>query len=235
VTIKPIVSHPWDVSPQQAKEIQRELRRYWTRSPLEDPPHIVAGLDVSVKDGLARSAVVLLSFPELEPLEAASAERPATFPYVPGLLAFREGPVLLEALEKLTEEPDVLIFDAHGFAHPRRIGLATHLGTVLDIPAVGCAKSCLCGDYEEPDGKRGSWTRLWDDNEAIGAVVRTRDNVRPVFVSIGHRTDLETAVALVLECAPNYRLPETTRWAHRVAAGAPFLTPTSGQESISYE
>jgi deoxyribonuclease V len=138
---------------------------------------------------------------------------------VPGLLAFREGPVVLAALEKLTRRPDVLILDAHGLAHPRRMGLATHLGVILDLPSVGCAKSRLCGEYSEPGPEKGSWTRLCDEDEIIGAVVRTRDNVRPVFVSVGHRVDLETAVSLVLGCAPTYRLPETTRSAHRVAGG----------------
>jgi deoxyribonuclease V len=201
-------------------EIQRHLRRYLIEVPIDKQPEIVAGVDVSVKDGRARSAVVLLSFPELGPLEAATAERPATFPYIPGLLAFREGPVVLEAMERLTGRPDVLIFDAQGFAHPRRMGLAAHLGILLDIPSVGCAKSRLCGEYSEPGAKKGSWTPLYDGDEVIGAVVRTRSNVKPVFVSIGHRVILQTAIQLVVDCAPNYRLPETTRWAHRVAGGA---------------
>jgi deoxyribonuclease V len=148
---------------------------------------------------------------------------------VPGLLAFREGPVILHALRRLKAEPDVLIFDAHGMAHPRRLGLATHLGVLLDLPSVGCAKSCLCGEYEEPGEEKGSWTHLYDDGEIIGAVVRTRDRVKPVFVSVGHRVDLESAVSLVLRCAPRYRLPETTRWAHRVAGGEslPDLGPSN--------
>jgi deoxyribonuclease V len=221
MTIKPVLSHPWDVSPRQAREIQNDLRQLVRRCTLKDLPEIVAGVDVSVRDGQARSAIVLLSFPELTPFEAATAERPATFPYIPGLLAFREGPVVLEALERLTQRPDVLIFDAQGLAHPRRMGLATHLGLLLDLPSVGCAKSRLCGEYTEPDARKGSWTQLRDGDHVIGAVVRTRDNVKPLFVSIGHRVDLEAAVALVLDCTPRYRLPETTRWAHRVAAGAP--------------
>jgi deoxyribonuclease V len=187
-------------------------------------------VDVSVRDRQARSAVVLLSFPELEPFEAATAERPATFPYVPGLLAFREGPVVLEALRRLTERPDLLVFDAQGLAHPRRMGLATHMGVLLDMPSVGCAKSRLCGEYTEPDAKKGSWTRLWHSDEVIGAVVRTRDNVKPVFVSIGHRVSLEMAIELVVDCAPNYRLPETTRWAHRVAGGTPL--PRASQPTL---
>lgn len=220
MAIERALAHPWDVSPDQAMEIQRHLRRYLIEVPIDKQPEIVAGVDVSVKDGRARSAVVLLSFPELGPLEAATAERPATFPYIPGLLAFREGPVVLEAMERLTGRPDVLIFDAQGFAHPRRMGLAAHLGILLDIPSVGCAKSRLCGEYSEPGAKKGSWTPLYDGDEVIGAVVRTRSNVKPVFVSIGHRVILQTAIQLVVDCAPNYRLPETTRWAHRVAGGA---------------
>lgn len=220
MTVEPVITHPWDVSTDEAKEIQRELRQHVTVEPLDERPDTVAGVDVSVKNEQARSAVVLLSFPDLEPLEAETAEEAARFPYVPGLLAFREGPVVLAAVEKLTSQPDVLIFDAHGLAHPRRMGLATHLGVILDLPSVGCAKSRLCGQYTKPGPEKGNWTRLYDGDEIIGAVVRTRDNVSPVFVSVGHRVDLETAVSLVLDCAPTYRLPETTRWAHRVAGGA---------------
>jgi deoxyribonuclease V len=219
MTVEPVIAHPWDVSTDEAKEIQRELREHVTVEPLDEPPDVVAGVDVSVKNEQARSAVVLLSFPDLEPLQARTAEEATRFPYVPGLLAFREGPVVLAGLEKLTTRPDVLIFDAHGLAHPRRMGLATHLGVILDLPSVGCAKSRLCGEYTEPGPEKGNWTPLYDGDEVIGAVVRTRDNVRPVFVSVGHRVDLETAVSLVLDCAPTYRLPETTRWAHRVAGG----------------
>ncbi len=217
MTIEAVINHPWDVSTDEAKRIQRDLREHVVIEPLDEQPELVAGVDVSVKDQQARSAAVVLSFPELEPLKAKTAEGPVTFPYVPGLLAFREGPVVLEALQSLGERPAVVIFDAHGLAHPRRMGLAAHLGVLLDVPSVGCAKSCLCGEYTEPDKERGSWTPLLDGEEVIGAVVRTRDNVRPVFVSIGHRVDLESAVSLVLDCAPKYRLPETTRWAHRVA------------------
>jgi deoxyribonuclease V len=219
MTVEPVMIHPWNVSPDEAKQIQRDLREHVAIEPLDEQLEIIAGVDVSVKAEQARSAIVLLSFPDLEPIQAKTAIRPVAFPYVPGLLAFREGPVVLEALKELTERPDVLIFDAHGLAHPRRMGLATHLGVLLDLPSVGCAKSRLCGEYAEPDEEKGSWTPLRDGEEVIGAVVRTRDNVRPVFVSVGHRVDLETAVSLVLDCAPKYRLPETTRWAHRVAGG----------------
>lgn len=190
--------------------------------PLLAPVRVVGGVDVSIKKERARAAVVLLSFPDLQPLEAATAELPVGFPYVPGLLAFREGPVVLAALERLRGRPDVLIFDAQGLAHPRRMGLATHIGVLLDQPSVGCAKSRLCGEHEEPSPERGSWVPLMSGEETIGAVVRTRTDVRPLYVSVGHRVDLETAVELVFSCCTRYRLPEPTRWAHRVAGGESF-------------
>ena len=222
MAVQPVFTHSWAVSPAEAKEIQRQLRDRVLVQPLDHPPETIAGIDVSVKAEQARAAVALLSYPDLIPFHAATAEMPVSFPYVPGLLAFREGPVVLAALERLTDRPDVLMFDAQGLAHPRRMGLATHLGILLDVSTVGCAKSRLCGMYVEPDEQKGSWTVLVDGDEVIGAVVRTRNGVKPVFVSIGHRVDLETAVSLVLDCAPRYRLPETTRWAHRLAGGQPL-------------
>jgi deoxyribonuclease V len=153
-------------------------------------------------------------------VDSARADRPITFPYVPGLLTFREGPVVLAALEQLTTWPDLFIFDGHGLAHPRRVGLAAHLGILLDQPSIGCAKSRLTGTHAEPDSDIGNWTPLIDGGETIGAVLRTRKNTKPVFVSIGHRIDLPTAIEFVLRCTRGYRLPETTRWAHKVAGGA---------------
>ena len=219
MAVQPVFTHPWDVSPVEAVAIQRQLCGRVLVQPLDRQPAMIAGVDVSVKEEQARAAVVLLSYPGLTPLQAVTTDKPVSFPYVPGLLAFREGPVVLAALEQLDGRPDVLMFDAQGLAHPRRMGLATHLGVLLDMPAVGCAKSCLCGTYAEPDERRGSWSALVDGDEVIGAVVRTRDGVQPVFVSVGHRIDLEASVALVLGCATKYRIPEPTRWAHRVAGG----------------
>jgi deoxyribonuclease V len=219
MTVRPVLSHPWDVSPVEAREVQNRLRECVSIRPLARQPKVVAGVDVSVKGGVARAAVVLLSYPGLVPSQAVTAEMPVSFPYVPGLLAFREGPVVLAALERSADRPDVLIFDAQGLAHPRRMGLATHLGILLDMPSVGCAKSRLCGQETEPGEEKGCWTPLLDGDEVIGAVVRTRSHVRPVYVSVGHRADLETAVSLVLSCSAKYRLPEPTRWAHRVAGG----------------
>jgi deoxyribonuclease V len=226
MAVRPVFTHPWDVSPAEAREIQRQLRGRALVAPLDRQPEVIAGVDVSVKGGRARAAVVLLSYPENVPFHTATAAMAVSFPYVPGLLSFREGPVVLAALERLERPPDVLMFDAQGWAHPRRMGLATHLGILLDMPAVGCAKSRLCGTHGEPDEQKGSWTPLMDGDEVIGAVVRTRDRVQPVFVSVGHRVDLEESVSLVLGCATRYRLPEPTRWAHRVAGERSFDSAT---------
>jgi deoxyribonuclease V len=219
MAVCPVFVHPWDVTPGKARRIQVQLCERVRVEPFFEKPECVAGVDVSVKRGVARAAAVVLSYPDLIPIEAATAEEAALFPYVPGLLAFREGPVVLRALERLKRRPDALIFDAQGQAHPRRMGLATHLGVLLDLPSVGCAKSRLCGTHAEPREEKGQWVILEDKGDVIGAVLRTRTRVKPVYVSVGHRTDLETAVSLVMSCTTKYRLPETTRWAHRVAGG----------------
>jgi deoxyribonuclease V len=164
--------------------------------------------------------VVVLDLATLAPVDWARAERPIFFPYVPGLLTFREGPAVLAALEKLTIWPDLLIFDGHGLAHPRRFGLAAHMGVLLDQPSIGCAKSRLIGQHIEPDDTVGHWVPLYDQGEIIGAVLRSRRGVKPLYVSIGHRIDLETAIEIVLRCTGRFRLPETTRLAHRLAGGA---------------
>lgn len=226
MVVRPAFTHRWDVSPAEAVEIQRQLRGRVLVEPVDRGLSSIGGVDVSVKRGRARAAVVVLSYPELVPLRAARADMPVSFPYVPGLLAFREGPVVLAALEQLDVQPDVLMFDAQGLAHPRRMGLATHLGVLLDVPAVGCAKSRLCGVHEVPGEQKGSWTPLVDKDEVIGAVVRTRTGVSPVFVSVGHRMGLGMAISLVLTCA-RYRLPEPTRWAHRVAGDESLQFPGS--------
>jgi deoxyribonuclease V len=215
----PHLSHQWDVSPQQALALQEQLAKQVIRETKLGPVATVAGVDASYRDGLARAAVVTLSYPELEVIEYATATRPVEFPYVPGLLTFREGPAVLDALDKLTSTPDLLIFDGQGLAHPRRLGLASHIGLLVDIPSIGCAKSRLCGQHETPGAERGRFTLLIDQGETIGAVVRTRARVKPIFVSIGHRVDLPTSINYALNCCRGYRLPETTRWADRVARG----------------
>jgi deoxyribonuclease V len=211
------VDHPWDLSPQAARALQRELAGRVVRQTDMGPVNTVAGLDVGYRDGLAWAAVVVLSYPELVVVDQALARRQVSFPYVPGLLSFREGPAVLDALARLASPPDLLIFDGHGLAHPRRFGLACHVGLWVDIPSIGCAKSRLVGVYEEPGPEQGSYSLLLDGDETIGAVVRTRAGVKPVFVSTGHRVDLLTAIRYVLACCRGYRLPETTRRAHRLA------------------
>jgi len=217
--MKIISPHRWDVYPSEAVEIQQGLRSKVAMERCVGQVSAVAGVDVSVKGEVARAAIVVLSYPELTPLDYSVAELTVEFPYVPGLLAFREGPAVLAALEKLRREPDLFIFDAQGLAHPRRMGLATHLGVLIDRPSIGCAKSRLCGSYHEPGPERGSYTYLYDGDEVIGAVVRTQPGISPVYVSIGHKVDLPTAIKYVLGCCTQYRLPETTRYAHRVAGG----------------
>ena len=207
----------WDVSPLEAVEIQQRLRSLVRQEPAIalDAIRTVAGVDVSYKD-VSRAAVVVLAFPSLEVLEQAEAVRETTFPYVPGLLSFREIPAVLDALAKLSTQPDVLICDGQGIAHPRRLGLASHLGVYLDRPTVGCAKSRLTGRYIEPGEHAGDFTPLTDRGELIGVVLRTKPRTKPLFVSVGHKMDLETAVALVLRCGRGYRLPEPTRLADKL-------------------
>jgi deoxyribonuclease V len=180
-------------------------------------PYItVGGADVSYNKWSPRlfAAVVVLRAETWEVIERAGVAAEAAFPYVPGLLSFREAPAVIEAFHRLTVRPEVLICDGQGIAHPRRFGLASHLGLWLGIPTIGCAKSWLCGEYEEPGQARGDWTPLTDDQETIGAVVRTRAQVKPLFVSPGHLCDLKGAISAVLATSPTYRLPITTRRAH---------------------
>jgi deoxyribonuclease V len=174
-------------------------------------------VDVAVREEIARAAVVVLRYPDLTPIETALAELPVAFPYIPGLLSFREAPAILAACAKLTTAPDLFIFDGQGTAHPRRLGIARHVGLFLDRPSIGCAKSRLCGEHGELPSHAGAWAPLTDAGEIIGAVVRTREEVRPVYVSPGHRVDLATAIRHVLACCRGYRLPEPCRLAHQAA------------------
>lgn len=209
------------MSPSEAIKLQKELAAEVSHVGETPRPRTVAGVDISVnrwaKTGTA--AVVVLNYPKLEPVEVKIITDSLTFPYVPGLLTFREAPLILAACEELTVTPDLIMVDGQGIAHPRRIGLASHLGLFLDIPTVGCAKSRLCGSREEPGNERGSYTELTDNGEVIGSVVRTRTGVKPVYVSIGHKIDLDSAIAMTLGCCRGYRLPEPTRLAHMAAGG----------------
>jgi deoxyribonuclease V len=207
--------HRWDVTPAEARQIQVELRGRVERRNRLPQLRRIAGADVAInaRRGGAIAGVVVLSFPELEEIESVSAERPLEFPYIPGLLSFREAPALLEAFARLRTQPDLVFYDGHGYAHPRRFGIACHLGLLLDRPTVGCAKSLLVGSHAEPGWRAGSWAPLEDAGETIGAVLRTRDRTRPVYVSIGHRVALERAVELVRAVCDGYRLPRPTRLA----------------------
>ena len=220
--------HPWDVSPKEAIAIQRELASRIKRRGGPGRVRRVAGVDCSVDraGGRGIGAVVVLSYPALELVEVAVAETRLTFPYVPGLLSFREVPILREAFRKIAGPIDLLLVDGQGYAHPRRLGLACHLGLLLDIPAIGCAKSRLIGAHEQPALAAGSRADLLDGREQIGAVLRTRTNVKPLFISAGHKIGLAQAEAWVLRSCRGYRLPEPTRLAHQAAAGR--LPTTAG-------
>jgi deoxyribonuclease V len=231
--------HLWDVPPAEARKIQEELRTHWIGKDAFGEIRTVAGLDASfvltgsqaLKKPVGRwnrlreanraiGCIVMYRFPEMEELERAYAIRPLEFPYVPGLLSFREIPVLLAALRKLKTMPDLLFCDAHGYAHPRRLGLASHLGVVLELPTIGCAKSLLIGTHKSLPQKVGNWTPLLDEkagSERIGAVVRTRAGVKPIYVSQGHRVTLESAIRLTLAVTDGYRIPRPTRDADHFA------------------
>ncbi len=212
--------HSWDLSIAEAQKVQKGLSQLVKLSRDFDVVHRVAGVDVGFEQGgkMTRAAVVVLSFPELTLLESALVRQPTRFPYVPGLLTFREAPAILKALSQLSQPPDLLLCDGQGLAHPRRCGLACHLGLLSGLPSIGVAKSRLIGEHAAVGEQRGDWQPLLDGGEVIGAVLRTRQGTKPLYVSIGHRIDLPTAIEYVLACTPRYRLPETTRQAHRLAS-----------------
>ena len=197
----------------EAIEIQKKLRdRVLRTGSLR--PRIVAGADVSYKGEVARAVFVVMR--DLQLLEKVVVDEPIPFPYIPGLLSFREIPPLLSAWKRLRTRPDVIIVDGQGIAHPRRLGIASHLGLVLDVPTIGCAKSRLCGEHEEPRRERGAWTPLVHKGEPVGVALRTREGCNVVFVSTGHRIGLKSAISVVLACAPRYRLPEPQRLADQL-------------------
>jgi deoxyribonuclease V len=214
------LQHRWDVTPDEAVAIQNRLRDYVVTHDDFGPVRLVAGIDIGFEDDGAttRAAVVVLQFPSLEPHASALVRRPTRFPYIPGLLSFREVPAALDALAQLDTPPDLLLCDGQGTMHPRRLGLACHLGLLSGIPAIGVAKSPLIGTYDPPPAERGAWVPAYDGGELIGAVLRTRVNVRPVYVSPGHRISLRSAIDYTMRCTPRYRLPETTRRAHKLAS-----------------
>ena len=204
-------------TPKEAVALQRELAGRVVLEGEVASPELVCGVDIGVRGGVARAALVVCSFPDLEPIETKVALRPLEFPYVPGLLAFRELPAILDAWETLEHDPDLVLVDGHGYAHPRRFGLACYLGIEVDRPTVGCGKSRLVGEHREPGERRGSKVRVMDRGEVVAYCVRTRDRVKPVYVSVGHRLGLVHAVRTVLRCGKGYRLPEPIRLADRLA------------------
>lgn len=211
----------WPTTFKEARAVQEQLRDRVICENTLGPVRTVAGVDVGFEDRgqTTRAAVAVLRFPQLELVEQAVVREATRFPYVPGYLSFREVPALLSALASLPAQPDLVLCDGQGLAHPRRFGLACHLGVLTGLPTIGVAKSRLVGSHAEVPRHKGAWVPLYDGAEIIGAVLRTRDGVRPLYVSVGHRVDLSTAIDFVLRCTTRYRLPETTRWAHKLASG----------------
>lgn len=213
--------HRWNLSPAEAVQLQKQLAHEVVAEDQFDAPFkTVAGIDLGydAKTETCRAVVVVLSFPALDLIESAEALMPIQFPYVPGLLSFRETPVAVKALEKLTLTPDVILCDGQGLAHPRKFGIACHIGLITNLPTLGVGKSVLVGKFENLGEQRGSTAPMIYKNETVGVALRTKDRVQPVYVSVGHKISLTTATDLVLQCAPKYRLPETTRLADKMAS-----------------
>lgn len=215
----PFSFDPTGITPKEAVALQLLLQRQVILEDQFDKIELVAGVDVGFDkaSNTGRAVIAVLRYDDLSLVESAVAEQELTFPYVPGLLSFRELPVILEALEKLSVMPDIFLCDGQGTAHPRRFGIACHLGCITGIPALGVGKSRLCGSYDEPRKEKGSVSELRDGDEVIGAVVRTRTGIKPVYVSPGHKISLETSIKVVLKCVTKYKLPETTRYAHALS------------------
>ena len=213
--------HAWQLSIAQALDMQRRLSKQVLRAGKVIAPGFIAGVDIAVgkANEIAQAAVVVLSYPELRLVAVELVQGRLEFPYIPGLLSFRESPLILAACRKLSLTPDLIIVDGQGVAHPRRLGLASHLGLFLDVPTIGCAKSRLCGSHDIPTEEAGSYTEVLDKGEVIGVALRTRTGVKPLYISTGHRISLENAIYWVLQCCRGYRLPEPTRLAHLAAGG----------------
>jgi deoxyribonuclease V len=213
------LSHRWDVTPEAAIAIQQRLAPLVVRHDDFGPLRTIAGVDAGFPRDTARASVAVLSHPDLALVETAVAELPVTLPYVPGLLSYREAPAIIAAWQQLQTKPDLLIVDGQGLAHRRRFGIACHLGVLLDVPAIGSAKSLLVGHHAPLGEAKGDRADLVHRGEVVGVALRTRAGVKPLYVSIGHRVALSTAAELILRCCPRYRLPEPQRQAHHVASG----------------
>jgi len=213
--------HGWRLSIAEALDMQRTLASRVSTKAALSTPHFIAGVDIATGKAqeMSTGAVVVLSYPELRLVETKVIQDKLGFPYIPGLLSFREAPLMLAACEQLTITPDLILVDGQGIAHPRRLGLASHLGLFLNTPTIGCAKSRLCGTHQTPGVEPGSYAEMKDSGETIGVALRTKLGVKPIYISIGHKIDLKTAIHWVLECCRSYRLPEPTRLAHLAAGG----------------
>ncbi len=224
--------HDWPSTAEAAIEIQQQLRQEVITQDQLPAVKWVAGVDVGfeAEGSITRAAIAVLSFPVLQLRETAIARRPTHFPYIPGFLSFREVPAVLEALGQIRQTPDLLLCDGQGIAHPRRLGIASHLGLLVNLPSIGVGKSRLVGKYGAVPEERGGWTPLLHRGETIGAVLRTRPKTNPLFISPGHRISLETAIGYVMACTTRYRLPETTRYAHKLASGDPNHPPQPVQQ-----
>lgn len=221
--------HGWDLSPEEAVQVQERLRGYVSIQPLpQEAVHRVGGIDVSFDEQRAWAAVVVVEYSTQRLLDSAVVSTPLTFPYIPGLLSFRETPSVLAAIARLNTLPNVWIVDGQGLAHPRRFGIASHLGVLLDMPTIGCAKSILVGRHQPLGEESGSTADLLDRGEVVGIALRMKQGTAPVYISVGHRVDLPSAIRIVMGCGRGYRLPEPTRLAHRLATSAKAqpLTPT---------
>jgi deoxyribonuclease V len=227
--VKVLALHGWEVSIAQAREIQLGLAKKVVVENEVINPSLIAGIDISAPDaqGVARGAVVVLRYPEFNIVEVEVAEDKIALPYIPGLLSFREAPLILAACEKLCNVPDLILIDGQGIAHPRRFGLASHVGLFLNLPTIGCAKSILCGRHQPLGEEAGSHAELLDKGELIGAALRTKSGVKPIYVSVGHKIGLASALQWVIKCCRGYRLPDPTRLAHLAAGGMLSCEPSS--------
>jgi len=228
--------HRWQVSIDQAVDIQLRLAAQVSRSGEIGTPHFIAGVDISADkgQGVATGAVVVLQYPELEVVETKVVNDRLNFPYIPGLLSFREAPLILAACQQLTITPDLILVDGQGIAHPRRMGLASHIGLFLNSPTIGCAKSLLCGTHQLPGARPGSYAEIVDNGETIGVALRTKLGAQPIYVSIGHKIDLPTAIYWVMKCCRGYRIPESTRLAH-LAAGGNLKPESTVASEVGYQ
>jgi deoxyribonuclease V len=228
-TVKIEKLHDWRITVFEAKQIQRELASKVSHQGNNIRPKFICGVDISAPNtaGFARAAAVVLNYPELETVEVKTIEDKPNFPYIPGLLSFREAPLILTVCEQLSIEPDLLIVDGQGIAHPRRFGIASHLGVILNIPTIGCAKSRLCGTHSPVTSEAGDYAELTDNGDVIGVALRSKVGTKPIYISIGHMIDLPTAIDWVRRCCRSYRLPEPSRLAHIAASGKSMSVSTS--------